>query len=86
MTYVVGENGMILKVYPSVDPGIHAKQIIHDLGADHPPSPTPAASPAASATEPSGDERGKGGQGGKGGEQAPQKAGKPQPDDGSDVE
>jgi len=77
VTYVIGEDGLILKVYPSVDPGIHAKQIIHDLGADHPPSPTPAASPAASAGTPSG---------GKGGEQAPQGAGKPPLGDGSDVE
>jgi len=77
VTYVIGENGLILKVYPSVDPGIHAKQIIHDLGADHPPSPTPAASPAASAGEPSG---------GKGGEQAPRKTGTPQPGEGSDIE
>ena len=53
VTYVIGEDGHILKVYPSVDPGIHAKQIIHDLGAEHPPSPTPAASPAASAEAPS---------------------------------
>ncbi|MGH7913872.1 MAG: peroxiredoxin [Candidatus Binataceae bacterium] len=43
VTYVIGENGLIMKVYPSVDPGIHAKQIIHDLGADHPPSVAPAA-------------------------------------------
>jgi thioredoxin-dependent peroxiredoxin len=50
ITYVIGEDGRISKVYPSVDPGVHAKQIVHDLGADHPPSPTPAASPAASAT------------------------------------
>ena len=50
VTYVIGEDGHISKVYPSVDPGIHAKQIVHDLGADHPPSPTPAASPAASPT------------------------------------
>ncbi|HZZ08891.1 MAG TPA: peroxiredoxin [Candidatus Binataceae bacterium] len=50
ITYVIGEDGRISKVYPSVDPGVHAKQIVHDLGADHPPSPTPTASPAASAT------------------------------------
>jgi hypothetical protein len=66
-----------VKVYPSVDPGIHAKQIIHDLGADHPPSPTPAASPATSAGNPSGV---------KGGEQMPRKTATPQPGEGSDVE
>ena len=54
VTYVIGEDGHILKVYPSVDPGIHARQIIHDLGADHPATPTPAASPASSAAEPAG--------------------------------
>jgi len=77
VTYVIGEDGHILKVYPSVDPGTHAKQIIHDLGADHPPSPTPAASPAGSAGKPPG---------GKGGEQVPRKAETPQSDEGSDVE
>ena len=77
VTYVIGEDGHILKVYPSVDPGVHAKQIIHDLGADHPPSPTPAASPAASASAPTSGAQGK---------QAPQGTGKPQPGEGSDVE
>jgi peroxiredoxin Q/BCP len=77
VTYVIGEDGHIVKVYPSVDPGIHAKQIIHDLGADHPPSPTPAASPATSAGNPSGV---------KGGEQMPRKTATPQPGEGSDVE
>jgi peroxiredoxin Q/BCP len=77
VTYVIGEDGRILKVYPSVDPGIHAGQIIHDLGADHPPSPTPAAPPAASAAAPSG---------GKDRKQAPQKTATPAPDPGSDVE
>jgi peroxiredoxin Q/BCP len=77
VTYVIGEDGHILKVYPSVDPGIHARQIIHDLGAEHPPTPTPAASPATSAAEPSGA---------AGGEQAPQGTGKPQSGEGSDVE
>ncbi|HVA41661.1 MAG TPA: peroxiredoxin [Candidatus Binataceae bacterium] len=72
VTYVIGEDGHILKVYPSVDPGIHAKQIIHDLGADHPPSPTPAASPAASAGSPTSAAQGKQAQ--------------PQPGEGSDVE
>ncbi len=77
VTYVIGEDGHILRVYPSVDPGIHAKQIIHDLGADHPPSPTPAASPAASAEAASGP---------KSGVKTPAKTATPQPDEGSDVE
>jgi peroxiredoxin Q/BCP len=52
VTYVIGEDGNILKVYPSVDPASHAKQIVRELGADKPPpapvvtaSPTPAAEP-----------------------------------------
>jgi peroxiredoxin Q/BCP len=52
VTYVIGEDGNILKVYPSVDPASHAKQIVSDLGADKPPpapvataSPTPVAEP-----------------------------------------
>ena len=30
ITYVIGEDGHILKVYPNVDPAIHAKQIVGD--------------------------------------------------------
>jgi peroxiredoxin Q/BCP len=79
ITYVIGEDGRISKVYPSVDPGVHAKQIVHDLGADHPPSPTPAASPAAS---PTGTARGAQGM------QPPHRdtTQKPQAADGDDVE
>lgn len=54
VTYVIGEDGRILKVYADVDPASHAKQILHDLGADHPPTPAPAApapSPTAAAPE-----------------------------------
>jgi peroxiredoxin Q/BCP len=79
VTYVIGENGLILKVYPSVDPSIHATQIIHDLGAEHPPSPTPAASPGAGAPAGTAQE----------GQRTPQGTAKPQPEqgsDGSDVE
>lgn len=50
VTYVIGGNARILKVYPEVDPATQAKQILHDLGADHPPTPapaTPAPSPGA---------------------------------------
>jgi hypothetical protein len=77
VTYVIGEDGHILKVYPSVDPGIHARQIIHDLGADHPPTPTPVALPTTSAGEPPGA---------AGGKQPPQGTGKPQSGEGSEVE
>ena len=49
ITYVIGEDGHILKVYPKVDPATHVAQIVHDLGADQPaPVPSPSASPAAS--------------------------------------
>ncbi len=48
ITYVIGEDGHILKVYPQVDPSKHATQIIQDLGADK-PVPTPTAAPTQSA-------------------------------------
>jgi peroxiredoxin Q/BCP len=44
VTYVIDEDGRILKVYPKVDPSIHAKEI---LAALPPPSPTPMASVAS---------------------------------------
>jgi peroxiredoxin Q/BCP len=51
VTYVIGEDGNILKAYPNVDPSIHATQIIQDLGADKtPPSPTATPSPSATVT------------------------------------
>ena len=61
VTYVIGEDGHILKVYPSVDPASHAKQIVRDLGADKPP-PTPVAtpSPAPTATPATGPKQRKG--------------------------
>jgi len=43
VTYVIDEDGRILKVYPNVDPAIHANQILADL-----PAPTPV--PTAEAT------------------------------------
>jgi peroxiredoxin Q/BCP len=52
ITYVIGEDGRIEAVYPQVDPGTHANQIIRDLGAGHPP---PAATPSVTprpGTEP----------------------------------
>ncbi|HUO04083.1 MAG TPA: peroxiredoxin [Candidatus Binataceae bacterium] len=33
ITYVIGEDGKVLKAYPSVDPSIHADQILKDIGA-----------------------------------------------------
>jgi thioredoxin-dependent peroxiredoxin len=43
ITYIIDENGKILKVYPSVDPSTHAAQILSDLGVGN-------AAPAAGAT------------------------------------
>jgi len=49
VTYVIDENGKVLKVYPNVDPSTHAIEILNDLGATDatpvPPqaTPTPAA-------------------------------------------
>jgi thioredoxin-dependent peroxiredoxin len=40
ITYVIDEEGRVLKVYPNVDPSIHAKQILADLP---PPPSTPTA-------------------------------------------
>jgi thioredoxin-dependent peroxiredoxin len=49
VTYVIDENGRILKVYPSVDPSVHAIEILNDLGlADA--APPAQASPAAPAS------------------------------------
>jgi len=51
ITYVIDEDGRILKVYPDVNPGTHANEIIQALGADRPPpTPTPAPSVAATVT------------------------------------
>ena len=52
ITYVIDENGKIIKVYPSVDPSTHAIEILNDLGvADAaPPAPAAPAPPAAPAT------------------------------------
>jgi thioredoxin-dependent peroxiredoxin len=52
ITYVIGPEGKILKVYPDVDPSAHAAQILGDLKIpEHPapPAPAPAASPAPAA-------------------------------------
>ena len=50
ITYVIGEDGRILKVYPNVDPSIHSGEILGDLSKLPPPAaPAPAtdASPAS---------------------------------------
>ena len=49
VTYVVGEDGLILKVYPNVDPSVHANQILADLP---PPPPTPTATIEATPAPP----------------------------------
>jgi peroxiredoxin Q/BCP len=47
ITYVIGEDGKVLKVYPNVDPSTHAIGILNDLGlANASPAPPPAPSPA----------------------------------------
>jgi thioredoxin-dependent peroxiredoxin len=51
ITYVIDENGKIIKVYPSVDPSQHATEILNDLGlanAAPPAQASPAAAPPAS--------------------------------------
>jgi thioredoxin-dependent peroxiredoxin len=55
ITYVIDEDGRILKVYPDVNPGTHANEIIQALGADKPPpppTPAPAMTPMSEATSP----------------------------------
>ncbi len=55
ITYVIDENGRILKVYPRVDPALHAGEILAAF-----PTPTPTVTPAPSqpptpASSPTGD-------------------------------
>ena len=50
ITYVINSEGIIAKVYPKVDPGIHSTEILADLKI--PENPVPAA-PAAPAAAPS---------------------------------
>jgi thioredoxin-dependent peroxiredoxin len=50
ITYIIDENGKILKVYPSVDPSAHATQILSDLGVGNAAPAAAAASPAAPAS------------------------------------
>jgi peroxiredoxin Q/BCP len=45
ITYVIDENGKIVKVYPSVDPSTHAIEILNDLGVANAAAPAQA-SPA----------------------------------------
>lgn len=53
VTYVIGDDGKILKVYPNVDPSMHAVEIIQELGlAKAPTLPTPIAAPSAAAAAP----------------------------------
>jgi peroxiredoxin Q/BCP len=50
LTYVIGEDGRIVAVYPQVDPSTHAVQIIRDLGAGKPrPAATAASAPESPA-------------------------------------
>ncbi len=49
ITYVIDENGKIIKVYPNVDPSTHAIEILNDLGVANaaPAAPAAPATPAA---------------------------------------
>jgi peroxiredoxin Q/BCP len=48
ITYVIDENGNVLKVYPNVDPSTHAIEILNDLGvSDTAPAAKPASPPPA---------------------------------------
>jgi peroxiredoxin Q/BCP len=51
ITYVIDENGKIIKVYPRVDPSTHATQILNDLGVAN-AVPAAPASPAAESPRP----------------------------------
>ena len=53
ITYVVDESGRIQRVYPQVDPAIHAGEILKALGADKPP-PAQAVPAAVGEPAPSG--------------------------------
>jgi len=57
VTYVIDEEGRIAKVYPNVDPSIHAGQILADL-PPAPPTPTTSveATPAPSASHSDSDD------------------------------
>jgi thioredoxin-dependent peroxiredoxin len=47
ITYVIDENGKVLKVYPSVDPSTHAIEILNDLGVADAAAPAAVAAPSA---------------------------------------
>lgn len=48
ITYVIDENGNVLRVYPNVDPSTHAIEILNDLGvSDAAPAAKPASQPSA---------------------------------------
>ena len=48
VTYVIDEDGRIMKVYPKVDPALHAKEILAAMPA---PTATPVPAPEASPAE-----------------------------------
>ena len=55
ITYVIGEDGHIIKVYPNVEPSSHATQILADLDAMKPlaaAASSPAAEPSPAAASP----------------------------------
>ncbi len=58
ITYVIGDDGKILKVYPNVVPSVHATQILADMPA---PTATVSATPAPPAEAPAPDSSDTGG-------------------------
>jgi len=52
ITYVIGEDGRVLKVYPNVDPSIHSGEILSDLSKLPPPAATTPATDASPASAP----------------------------------
>ncbi|MGH7780564.1 MAG: peroxiredoxin [Candidatus Binataceae bacterium] len=49
ITYVIDGDGKIAKVYPSVDPSVHAAEILSDLKIPEHPAPAPASGATAGA-------------------------------------
>ncbi|HKN01812.1 MAG TPA: peroxiredoxin [Candidatus Binataceae bacterium] len=50
ITYVIDGNGMIVKVYPKVDPSVHSTEILAELKVPENPAPAAAAPGAAPST------------------------------------
>jgi len=54
ITYLIGEDGRVLRVYPNVDPSAHSAEILSDVSKLPPPVPaTPAADASPASAPPS---------------------------------